>query len=87
MSGSDALGWRLDTTCQAVLSDDTGIIINPFPSYIKSVWGLQYFKNLTLFYCNNDSLESLPAGLYCVQVRGRDGAVVKKNREGVTPGT
>ena len=44
MTGNSTVGWRLDTTCNSVLSATS---ISCSNAHIHDLDGLQYFKNLT----------------------------------------
>jgi uncharacterized repeat protein (TIGR01451 family) len=63
MTGSNASGWNLDTTCTNVMNDtilagqDAGYSLNP---NIHDLTGLVYFKSLRVFYCSQLHLNSLP---------------------------
>ncbi|MCW3126602.1 MAG: hypothetical protein JWO03_2260 [Bacteroidetes bacterium] len=63
IAGSNATGWRLDTTC-STLSTITSIDCRN--AYIHDLTLLRYFPNVTSLNCYNnhlDSLPPLPAGL------------------------
>jgi uncharacterized repeat protein (TIGR01451 family) len=51
-------GNQLDTTCTAVLNDT---IMDCYAVPIRDLTGIQYFKNLQILDCSNDSLYYIPS--------------------------
>jgi hypothetical protein len=57
MTGNSASGWRLDTTCSAVLS---AVNISCSHAGISDLTGIRYFKNINYLDCSYNQLSTLP---------------------------
>lgn len=57
LQGNNTVGWQLDTTCPFVLG---ATIISCNNSNIRSIEGVQYFKNITHLSCSGNHIDSLP---------------------------
>lgn len=56
ITGNNTTGWRLDTTCTALLTDSSITV----SVGVSNLSGLQYFKNLRTLNCSYSSITSLP---------------------------
>ena len=72
MAGNGTTGWRIDTTCAAVLNSTTMTISNL--NKLQYLQGIQYFKGLTNLSLNNlsffSSLPALPPALITFKCEG-----------------
>ncbi|MFX8531461.1 hypothetical protein ABTM17_19190, partial [Acinetobacter baumannii] len=59
MTGSDSTGYKLDTTNTTVLNA-TSLDVNK--TEIKSLWGLQFFKNLRTFSLTQPQVQNGSSG-------------------------
>jgi Leucine-rich repeat (LRR) protein len=57
LTGNSSTGWYIDTTCNKII---TATNITMGYGNIRDITGIQYFKNLSSLYCNNNYLSFLP---------------------------
>lgn len=58
LTGNSISGWRLDTTCPAILHAS---LINCAGDSISDITGIRYFKTLGSLFCERNKLTTLPA--------------------------
>jgi hypothetical protein len=57
MQGNNAIGWQMDTFCNAVVSTEE---LNCSGNGLVNLEGLQYFRNLSKLNCAYNAVVSLP---------------------------